>query len=50
MVLPHLIQKNESIALDQVLSFIDSRKNWLDGVVVTGGELTIHKDLPHFSQ
>lgn len=32
----------------EILSFLDTRKNILDGLVITGGEPTMHKDLPRF--
>ncbi len=32
----------------EVLSFLAHRKNWLDGVVITGGEPTLQKDLFDF--
>ncbi len=28
--------------------FLDSKKKWLEGVCITGGEPTLHKDLPEF--
>ena len=46
LVLPELIDKAEDIAEKTVLDFLAERNNWLDGVVVTGGEPTIHRDLP----
>lgn len=33
---------------EQIFSFLHKRKNRIKGVVVTGGEPTIHKDLPQF--
>ena len=33
---------------DKVLDFLEFRKGLLDGVVITGGEPTIHPDLPEF--
>jgi len=33
------------IETDSVLTFLESRKGKLDGVVITGGEPTIHRDL-----
>jgi pyruvate formate lyase activating enzyme len=33
---------------DSVLAFLESRKKWLDAVVISGGEPTLHKDLPEF--
>lgn len=46
LVLPELIDKEEDIAEKTILDFLAERNNWLDGVVVTGGEPTIHRDLP----
>lgn len=46
LVLPELIDNAEDIAEETVLDFLAERNNWLDGVVVTGGEPTIHSDLP----
>jgi len=31
--------------MDYFLSFLDSRKNWLEGVCVSGGEPLLHQDL-----
>lgn len=48
LVLPELfLNKPEYIPLN-IISYLNERKSWLDGVVVTGGEPTIHKDLPEF--
>ena len=33
---------------DYILSFLKERKKYLDAVTITGGEPTIHKDLPDF--
>ena len=33
---------------DEILSFLRKRKNMLDGVVITGGEPTVHEDLLDF--
>lgn len=33
---------------DEIISFLKKRKNMLDGVVITGGEPTIHEDLLPF--
>jgi pyruvate formate lyase activating enzyme len=33
---------------DEILSYLKSRRKWLDGLVITGGEPTIHADLPDF--
>ncbi|MFA8341855.1 MAG: anaerobic ribonucleoside-triphosphate reductase activating protein [Rhodothermaceae bacterium] len=32
----------------EVFSFLENRKGLLDGIVITGGEPTIHNDLPEF--
>lgn len=34
-----------SFPMDYFLSFLDSRKNWLEGICITGGEPLLHKDL-----
>ena len=33
---------------DDFFDFLEERKDWLDGVVICGGEPTIHPDLPQF--
>lgn len=48
LVLPELFYQSPSIPVDEVLAYLQERKKWLDGVVITGGEPTIHKDLPAF--
>lgn len=35
----------QSLHLDLLIRFLNQRKNLLDGVVITGGEPTLHKDL-----
>lgn len=40
--------KNDFIPQGVFLRFLDSRKGFLDGIVVCGGEPTIHNDLPEF--
>jgi pyruvate formate lyase activating enzyme len=40
--------QNGSIGTEDLLERIRSRRTFLDGVVVTGGEPTIHPDLPDF--
>jgi len=39
---------DDPISEERVLSFLESRRGRLSGVVVTGGEPTIHPDLPRF--
>jgi pyruvate formate lyase activating enzyme len=48
LVLSELFQNNPEHTSDNILNYLKERKNWLDGVVVTGGEPTIHNDLPVF--
>jgi pyruvate formate lyase activating enzyme len=48
LVLPELFQNNPEHTSDNILNYLKERKNWLDGVVVTGGEPTIHNDLSDF--
>ncbi|MDD2678567.1 MAG: anaerobic ribonucleoside-triphosphate reductase activating protein [Candidatus Nanoarchaeia archaeon] len=33
---------------EKTLKKIESKKDWIDGVVITGGEPTLHADLPEF--
>lgn len=48
LVVPKLIRQAQRIAYTEVMSYLASRKNWLDGVVVTGGEPTMHAGLRQF--
>ena len=48
LVLPELF--TDPLAEDDVLAFLEKRKDQLRGVVVTGGEPSIHNDLPGFLQ
>lgn len=34
------------ISLDNILNHLEKYKRWLDGIVISGGEPTIHKELP----
>lgn len=38
----------ETISEEEVFAFLDTRKGLLDGVVITGGEPTMHSDLTSF--
>ena len=38
----------KTLSENEVLSYFSSRKGILDGVCITGGEPTLHKDLPFF--
>ena len=33
---------------ENFFAFLEERKGFLDGVVICGGEPTLHKDLPEF--
>lgn len=46
LVLPDLFEETDDIGIEEILSYLNSHKQWLDGVVVTGGEPTINPDLP----
>ncbi|MBF0569654.1 MAG: anaerobic ribonucleoside-triphosphate reductase activating protein [Candidatus Omnitrophica bacterium] len=48
LVLPELFI--EPILDSDIFTFLEKRKGQLQGVVVTGGEPTIHNDLPQFLQ
>ncbi|MGI6623420.1 MAG: anaerobic ribonucleoside-triphosphate reductase activating protein [Clostridiaceae bacterium] len=41
-------EENEVYDEDSVLAFLDKRRGLLDGVVISGGEPTLQKDLPCF--
>ncbi|HJW96755.1 MAG TPA: anaerobic ribonucleoside-triphosphate reductase activating protein [archaeon] len=41
-------EKSGSIPEQEVLDFLEGRREWLDGIVVSGGEPTIYRDLPEF--
>jgi len=48
LVLPEEISKSKKLPLEEVFSFLKERKGFLDGVVICGGEPTIHNDLYDF--
>jgi len=48
LVLPEKIKKHPKISEKEFFQFLKSRKGLIDGVVICGGEPTIHKDLPKF--
>lgn len=37
-----------SITEEEVIGYLEGHRDWLDGIVVTGGEPTVHADLPDF--
>ena len=46
LVIPKLMNETDDIQEETVLSYLMNRQRWLDGVVISGGEPTINKDLP----
>lgn len=48
LVLPSLMERAELVPESSVLKFLEKRVGWIEGVVITGGEPTIHPDLPEF--
>ena len=50
-LIPYEFTKHsEMIRGEDVLGFLDQRKNFLDGIVITGGEPTIQSDLPELCE
>jgi pyruvate formate lyase activating enzyme len=45
---PEIVKGKGRIGYDDTLKFIHSRKNLLDGVVLSGGECTLHHGIPEF--
>ncbi len=41
-------EQSPSLREGEILEYLEARREWLDGVVVTGGEPTIHPGLPSF--
>jgi len=48
LVNPKFIERQTKIEEKDFFNFLDERAGFLDGVCITGGEPTIHKDLPKF--
>lgn len=46
LIYPHLF--TEPMSEEEIESFLQRRKGTLEGVVVSGGEPTLHEDLPQF--
>ncbi len=39
-------EKKETIYFERVKEYLKKQKDWIDGVCITGGEPTLHSDLP----
>ena len=50
LVLPEKIREQSKILESNFFSFLKERKELLEGVVLCGGEPTVHKELPDFCQ
>lgn len=48
LVLPDLVKKQPRISTADFFKFLRLRRGKIDGVVVSGGEPTLHQDLPDF--
>jgi len=48
LVLPELLSDFPDINTEEILKHLESRKSFLDGVVITGGEPTLQKNLKEF--
>lgn len=42
---PEIVRGKGKLFLDQAMDFIESRKHLIDGVVLSGGECTLHRDI-----
>jgi len=43
-------QKMPTVSIEEVEDYLKRNRNWIDGVVITGGEPTIHQDLLNLCQ
>lgn len=48
LVIPELFKQTPTFSTTDFLLWLKKRVGWLDAVVITGGEPTIHKALPEF--
>ncbi len=48
LVLPEQIKKQAKISEKEILDFLEQRKGLLQGIVITGGEPLMHKDIDLF--
>lgn len=47
---PEIVEGKGKITISETLQFLTTRTNLLDGVVLSGGECTLHPDLPPLAQ
>ena len=45
----HILDGKSNIDEDEVFNYLESRKGWIEGVVLCGGEPTLQKGLPAFA-
>jgi pyruvate formate lyase activating enzyme len=43
-------EKLRTIPFEEIAEYLERNREWLDGVVITGGEPTIHSDLPNLCE
>jgi len=48
LVRPGSIDKGPTVPLEEIMAFLSERRGFLDAVVITGGEPTLHRELPDF--
>ncbi len=48
LVLPELMEDEQVFSEEEILDYLGKRKGFLDGISITGGEPTMHSELPEF--
>ena len=48
LVLPEKMREIKEVPRDYIFSYLKKRRNFLDAVEITGGEPTLHEDLPGY--
>lgn len=48
LVLPEIQKETKDYEIEEIMTYLSGRRNWLDAVVISGGEPCIHKDLPQY--
>jgi len=43
-------QKMPTVSFEEIEDYLKRNRSWIDGVVITGGEPTIHQDLPNLCE